>query len=80
MLGRLLSSEDRSVDELVAGGLLALLVYCGCAAYDLVALGHGFGAMGFAGGVSTILAALAGALGWRSRLEAPAGRSDEGSR
>jgi hypothetical protein len=80
MLARLVSSEDRSVDELVVGGLAALLVYCGATVYDLVALGNAFAPLGFAGGVSTILAAIAGALGWRDRLAAALPAAESGGR
>jgi hypothetical protein len=69
---RLVSSGDRSVDEVIVGGLLSQLSFHGLAIYDVVAAHHDFSAVSYAGAASTILAATAAARAGRDRIAPPA--------
>jgi hypothetical protein len=70
-LGSLLSSTDHSVDEVVVGGLLALVVYCGISIGDVVR-GKDWSPVSYGGGVVAILGAMAGGVGARNKLSGPA--------
>ena len=60
-LEALIHSDDRSVDSVIVGGLLALVVLCGLAVYDAIWLGHAFAPLNFATGAGALLGAMGGA-------------------
>lgn len=68
LLAKLVSSQDRSVDDLIVGGLFSLVVLDALSAYDVIALKHPFSAFGFASAAAAIIAATGGAIGGRDRL------------
>lgn len=63
-LARLLASDDRSVDSVIVGGMLGMIVLCGLSTYDVVAHSAAFGPVNFGAGAGSIL----GAIGAGKRL------------
>ena len=60
-ISALIHSDDRSVDSVIIGGLLALIVLCGLSIYDVVRSGHDFGYLNFGAGCASILGGVGGA-------------------
>lgn len=59
-LTSLLSSDDRSADSVIVGGLIALAFVCGLETVDVIR-GHDFQPLNFATASGALLAAMGGA-------------------
>lgn len=67
-LSGLLSSTDRSVDEVIVGGFLCQLTFQVLEIYDVMIAHHDFTPVSYAGAAATLLAATAGAVAGRDRI------------
>lgn len=69
----LLSSDDRSADSVIVGGLIALVVLCGLSLWDVIRSSHEFSALNFGGGCAAVLGGIGGAKRLRDGAD---GKSD----
>jgi hypothetical protein len=76
--GELISASEKKVDAITVGGLLALLVMCGCVVYTAVLDVHTFSPLTFGSGAATILGGYGLGKGGRDRLSQPQPEEDDG--
>lgn len=66
-LAALFSTSDDSADSIIFAGVFAVLALVFFTGWDLIALGHEFSPIGFAGAITTILAGIGGGKAVRDR-------------